>query len=91
MARLPNNEHVRQQFKSEFVPDVLKGPDERIAAAAEYAAFQLGQINKKLGQLLTSRDQTSAHAVAPQDELPPAPPSKPPGKSMPVKNPDNEW
>ena len=32
--------------------DETQGAEERVAYAAEFAAFQLGQIDKKLGQLI---------------------------------------
>lgn len=43
-------------FAQEFMPlirhDQTQGAEERIAYAAEFAAFQLGDINKKLGRLM---------------------------------------
>jgi hypothetical protein len=43
-------------FGANFMPwirqDQVQGPHERVAYAAEFAAFQLGQIDKKLGRLI---------------------------------------
>ena len=43
-------------FGADFMPpirhDQTQGSDARIAYAAEFAAFQLGQIDKKLGRLI---------------------------------------
>jgi hypothetical protein len=43
-------------FGSDFMPlirqDQTQGAPERVAYAAEFAAYQLGQIDKKLGLLI---------------------------------------
>ncbi len=43
-------------FSTDFMPlirhEQAQGADGRIAYAAEFAAFQLGQIDKKLGRLI---------------------------------------
>ena len=43
-------------FGADFMPlirhDQTQGADARVAYAAEFAAFQLGQIDKKLGRLI---------------------------------------
>jgi hypothetical protein len=43
-------------FSQDFMPlirhDQTQGAEERMAYAAEFTAFQLGQINKKLGRLV---------------------------------------
>jgi hypothetical protein len=43
-------------FDTDFMPlirhDQTQGAEERVAYAAEFAAFQLGQIDKKLGLLI---------------------------------------
>ena len=43
-------------FGSDFMPlirqEQAQGAPERMAYAAEFAAFQLGQIDKKLGRLI---------------------------------------
>jgi len=71
MADPSKNEVLRQEFKSEFLPDVSKHPDERVAAAIECVAFQLGQINKKRDQmLLSSNEPTMArHSASQEAEL----------------------
>lgn len=49
-------DRYRAFFASAFMPNVrheqMPGADERVAYAAEYAAYQLGQINEKLGRLV---------------------------------------
>ena len=62
-------------FEADFLPlirhDQTQGAEERIAYANEYAAFQLGQINLKLGRLidLMERNATAhpAPALAPSE------------------------
>ena len=48
-------------FGTDFMPlirhDQTQGADARVAYAAEFAAFQLGQIDKKLGRLLELLEQ----------------------------------
>jgi hypothetical protein len=43
-------------FGTDFMPlirhDQTQGSDERVAYAAEFAAFRLGQIDEKLGRLI---------------------------------------
>jgi hypothetical protein len=54
------NEAIRTRYDAFFGQDFMplirheqtQGAEERIAYAAEFAAFQLGQIDKKLGQLV---------------------------------------
>ena len=54
------NDAVRSQydafFGADFMPlirhDQTQGAESRLAYAAEFAAFQLGQIDKKLGRLI---------------------------------------
>jgi hypothetical protein len=49
-------DRYRTLFASAFVPNVryeqMPGADERIAYAAEFAAYRLGQIDEKLGRLI---------------------------------------
>jgi hypothetical protein len=49
-------DRYRAFFASAFMPNIrheqVPGADERVAYAAEYAAYQLGQINEKLGRLI---------------------------------------
>jgi hypothetical protein len=54
------NDAMRAQYDTFFGKDFMplirheqaQGADARIAYAAEFAAFQLGQIDKKLAQLI---------------------------------------
>ena len=54
------NDAIRARYDAFFGQDFLplirheqtQGAEERIAYAAEFAAFQLGQINKNLGRLV---------------------------------------
>jgi hypothetical protein len=54
------NDAVRARYDSFFGEDFMplirheqtQGAEERIAYASEFAAFQLGQIDKKLGRLI---------------------------------------
>jgi len=54
------NDAIREQydkfFGTDFMPlirhEQTQGADARMAYAAEFAAFQLGQIDKKLGRLI---------------------------------------
>ena len=47
-----------QRMESDFQPEQFSGiavpayPDARMAHASEYAAYQLGQINRRLGRLI---------------------------------------
>jgi hypothetical protein len=51
-------------FGTDFMPlirqDQTQGAPERMAYAAEFAAFQLGQIDKKLGRLIELMQATAA-------------------------------
>ena len=51
-------------FAVDFMPlirqDQAQGAPERVAYAAEFAAFQLGQIDKKLGRLIELLEQKPA-------------------------------
>ena len=57
---LGNDSKVRTRYDDFFGRDLMplirheqtQGAEERIAYAAEFAAFQLGQIDKKLGRLI---------------------------------------
>jgi len=59
------NDAVRTQydkfFGADFMPlirhEQTQGADSRMAYAAEFAAFQLGQIDKKLGRLIELLEQ----------------------------------
>jgi hypothetical protein len=62
------NEPIRTRYDSFFSTDFMplirheqtQGAEERIAYAAEFAAFQLGQIDKKLGRLIELLEQKPA-------------------------------
>lgn len=43
---------MRSPFNPQHRPESVKNPDERLADAAEYAAFQLGEIRKLLQALV---------------------------------------
>jgi hypothetical protein len=51
-------------FGEDFMPlirhEQTQGAEERIAYATEFAAFQLGQIDKKLGQLIELMERQRA-------------------------------
>ncbi len=59
------NDAIRAQydkfFEADFMPlirhEQTQGADGRTAYAAEFAAFQLGQIDKKLGRLIELLEQ----------------------------------
>ena len=46
--------HARMEndFAPDHTPEQTPDPSLRLAIAAEYTAFQLGQINRKLGKLI---------------------------------------
>jgi hypothetical protein len=43
---------MENEFNPGHTPEQTPEPDVRLAVAAEYAAFQLGQINRKLDKLV---------------------------------------
>jgi hypothetical protein len=53
-------------FATAFTPNIryeqMPAADERIAYAAEYAAYRLGQIDDKLGRLVDIMERGSAHS-----------------------------
>jgi hypothetical protein len=53
-------------FSGDFMPvirhDQTQGSEARVAYAAEFAAFQLGQIDKKLGRLVELMERQIAAA-----------------------------
>ena len=59
------DDRIRMQydafFSADFMPlirhDQTQGADARLAYATEFAAFQLGQIDKKLGRLVELFEQ----------------------------------
>jgi hypothetical protein len=56
MDREATREGVRATMESDFLPepspDTLSQVDRRMAHAAEYVAYRLGQIDNKLGRLV---------------------------------------
>ena len=56
MDREATREGVRAAMESDFLPepspDTLSQVDRRMAHAAEYVAYRLGQIDNKLGRLV---------------------------------------
>ena len=56
MDREATRESVRAAMESDFLPepspDTLSQVDRRMAHAAEYVAYRLGQIDNKLGRLV---------------------------------------
>ena len=57
MDRETSRESVKASMESDFLPepspDTLSQVDRRMAHAAEYVAYRLGQIDNKLGRLVT--------------------------------------
>ena len=54
-------DRYRTSFANDFVPqfryEQMPGAEERIAYAAEFAAYRLGQIDEKLGRLIAIMQQ----------------------------------
>lgn len=65
------NDAIRARYDAFFGEDFMplirheqtQGAEERIAYAAEFAAFQLGQIDKKLGRLIELMERKSEPAA----------------------------
>lgn len=55
-------------FEADFMPlirhEQTQGAPERQAYAAEYTAFQFGEINKKLGRLIELMERSAANGAA---------------------------
>jgi len=51
---------MEDDFAPDHTPEQTPDPSLRLAIAAEYAAFQLGQINRKLGKLIDVLDASAA-------------------------------
>ena len=64
MADDPVRARYEAFFETDFMPLIrhqqTQGAEERIAYAAEFAAFQLGQIDSKLGQLIALMERKPA-------------------------------
>ena len=51
---------MEKDFDIDFVPGIDQpSPEMRTAAAEEYAAYQLGQINRKLDKIITALASTT--------------------------------
>lgn len=65
MADNPIQARYAAFFETDFMPlirqDQTQGAPERLAYANEYAAYQLGEINKKLGRLIELIEQSAAN------------------------------
>ena len=63
MADHPIVQRYNAFFGTDFMPlirqDQTQGAPERAAYADEYAAFHLGQINRKLGRLIELLEQSA--------------------------------
>jgi len=72
-ARLDNTtadairDRYRSLFASAFAPqfryEQMPGSEERIAYAAEFAAYRLGQIDDKLGRLIGIMERGTAQSL----------------------------
>jgi hypothetical protein len=64
MADDPVRARYEAFFGTDFMPLIrhqqTQGAEERIAYAAEFAAFQLGQIDSKLAQLIALMERKQA-------------------------------
>jgi hypothetical protein len=66
-----SNEAIRTRYDAFFVADFMpvirqeqtQGAPERAAYAAEFGAYQLGQIDKKLGRLIELMEAAAAAAA----------------------------
>ena len=56
-------DRYRAFFDNAFMPNIrheqMPGADERVAYAAEFAAYQLGQIDEKLGRLIALMESSA--------------------------------
>jgi hypothetical protein len=61
-------EHYQALFASAFIPQIryeqMPGSEERIAYAAEFAAYRLGQIDDKLARLIEIMERGAEQASA---------------------------
>ena len=53
-------------FDPGLTPEQMISPEARLAAAAEYAAFQLGQINRKLDRLIVAAERLAGSQPDPR-------------------------
>lgn len=66
MDRNETTDRTRAAMEADFLPapspDTLSQIDRRMANAAEYAAYHLGQIDKKLDRLITLLEASAQKA-----------------------------
>ena len=68
---MDTNNAIRTRYETFFGEDFMplirheqtQGAEQRVAYAAEFAAFQLGQIDKKLGRLIALMEAQADRAV----------------------------
>jgi hypothetical protein len=68
---MDTNNAIRTRYESFFGQDFMplirheqtQGAEQRVAYAVEFAAFQLGQIDKKLGRLIALMEMQAGRAV----------------------------
>lgn len=65
MADNPIQTRYAAFFETDFMPlirhDQTQGAPERLAYASEYTAYQMREINKKLGRLIELIEQSAAN------------------------------
>lgn len=65
MADNPIQARYAAFFETDFMPlirqDQAQGAPERLAYANEYTAYQMGEINKKLGRLIELIEKSAAN------------------------------
>jgi len=66
MDREATKDRIRADMQADFLPDpspdTLSQVDRRMANAAEYVAYHLGQIDKKLDRLITLLEASAQRA-----------------------------
>jgi hypothetical protein len=70
-AVMDNNNAIRTRYETFFGEDFMplirheqtQGAEQRTAYAAEFAAFQLGQIEKRLGRLIELMEAQQSRAT----------------------------
>ena len=68
---MDTNDAIRTRYESFFGQDFMplirheqtQGAEQRVAYAAEFGAFHLGQIDKKLGRLIELMEAQAARAT----------------------------
>jgi hypothetical protein len=69
MDREATRDRLRAEMEAEYLPDpsadTLSQADRRMANAAEYVAYHLGQIDKKLGRLVTLLEASAKDRTEP--------------------------